>query len=235
MNSHSMKRLLHRGIAAAASMACAASLSGALLVETHRSNPGALIPDGIGTGLRDDLQVGHSAITSIQYLVVRATIDGEYNGDLYVYIQHDTGLTVLINRPGRTADNPYCYGDPGLNITLSDAAPHDIHLYQDHVTLGIGSRLEGVWQPDGRRIDPDLVLDSSPRDFLLDQFIGLDPRGQWTLFAADLERGGINRLESWELEIGGVVPEPAATALVASLVSALAILCRRRRHPGRRS
>ncbi len=235
MNSHSMKRLLHRGIAAAASMACAASLSGALLVETHRSNPGALIPDGIGTGLRDDLQVGHSAITSIQYLVVRATIDGEYNGDLYVYIQHDTGLTVLINRPGRTADNPYCYGDPGLNITLSDAAPHDIHLYQDHATLGIGSRLEGVWQPDGRRIDPDLVLDSSPRDFLLDQFIGLDPRGQWTLFAADLERGGINRLESWELEIGGVVPEPAATALVASLVSALAILCRRRRHPGRRS
>src|SRR2546422_5215497 len=119
------------------------------------------IPDGDAAGV-SDVRTITSVITQISSITVSLDISGEFNGDLYASLRHDSGFSVLLNRPGRTADSPSGYGDRGLNITLSDSAPNgDIHSYRAVFTPEAGSPLTGTWQPDRRNVDPSLVLDST--------------------------------------------------------------------------
>ncbi len=74
----------------------------------------------------------------------------------------------------------------------------------------------GTWQPDGREVDPGLVVDTDPRSAFLSTFTGLNANGTWTLFLADLESGGTSALDSWGLEITGV-PEPQQYGLTIGL------------------
>src|SRR5581483_9248104 len=169
------------------------------------------IPDGNFAGV-SDLETVSSSITQIGAVEVTLDIPGQFNGDLYAYLRHDNTVSVLLNRPGRTAGNPYGYGDSGLQIALSDfAADGDVHLYQQVTVPSAGSPLTGTWQPDGRNVDPTTVLDSTPRTADLNVFNGLDPNGTWTLFLADTFTGGTNTLVSWSLEvITTPVPEPSS-------------------------
>lgn len=139
---------------------------------------------------------------------------GGWNGDLYAWLQHDAGFSVLLNRPGRTAVNLLGYSDNGfLDVRFDNEAPNDIHQYQ--VSLGVApGLLVGAWQPDGRLTDPAAVLDTDPRSASLSSFDGLSAGGDWKLFVADVGGGGEFTLEAWTLTVTtspavSTVPESA--------------------------
>ena len=166
-----------------------------------------LVPDGNPSGL-SDVQSVNSTIANITSLKVRLKVTGEFNGDLYGYLRHSGGFTILLNRPGKTATNPLGYADSGFDITLQDsAANNDLHVYQNVLTPSSGSPLTGVWQPDGRNVDPDLVTEASPRTTSLANFNGMNANGTWTLYIVDTQSGATNMLTEWGLDItGGATP-----------------------------
>ena len=165
------------------------------------------IPDGSPAGVTD-VRTITSGIAHITSLQVRLNISGDFNGDLYAYLQHGGGLTVLINRTGKTKTNPYGYDDCGFDVTFSDSAANDIHTYRLATTPPRGLPLTGAWQPDARYIDPTVVTDASLRTTFLSEFVGLNPQGDWVLFLAGLDFGGTNTLNSWALELTGTPPIP---------------------------
>ncbi|HEX4265007.1 MAG TPA: MBG domain-containing protein [Verrucomicrobiae bacterium] len=166
-----------------------------------------IVPDGSASGL-SDLQTVNSTIGNITALKVRLKVTGEFNGDLYGYLRHSSGFTVLINRPGKTVANPFGYGDSGFDITFQDGASNgDLHSYHNLITPADGSPLTGTWQPDGRNVDPDLVTDASLRSTALTNFNGFNAAGDWTLYLVDTQSGGTNMVTEWGLDItGGAIP-----------------------------
>jgi len=168
----------------------------------------AAIPDNNANGYQNSQQITGVQESLITDVDVKLNISGGYNGDLYVYLTHSSGFSVLLNRVGRTADDSFGYGDAGFSVTLNDSALSDIHLYGGNGD----AQLTGTWQPDARNVDPAMVLDTSTRSSFLNAFQGLDLNGTWTLFAADVSGGGQSTLVSWELEVTAV-PEPVPVAL----------------------
>jgi subtilisin-like proprotein convertase family protein len=181
----------------------AAPLLPAQTIETYTFTTNRLVPDGNAAGI-SDLQTLSSGLSTITSLKVRLKIIGDFNGDLYAYLRHANGFTVLLNRPGKTTNNPEGYADSGCDVTFQDGAANgDVHLYQAILTPAPGAPLTGGWQPDGRTNDPALVTEADPRVTALANFNGLDPGGGWTLFVADLKSGGTNRLTQWGLDLTG--------------------------------
>jgi subtilisin-like proprotein convertase family protein len=166
------------------------------------------IPDGNVNGLQSTLTFNDVDFNYVLDVNVRLNISGGYNGDLYVYLTHGSGFSVLLNRTGRTGSDAFGYSDAGFSITLDDAAGTDIHNYGGNG----GAALTGTWQPDARNVNPATVLNTDPRSAFLSAFNGLDPNGGWTLFVADLSGGDQSLLVSWELDITAV-PEPTTVAL----------------------
>jgi subtilisin-like proprotein convertase family protein len=185
------------------------------------------IPDGLLSGLSDTRTLSLPGMVSITDVQVSLTISGGFNGDYYAYLTHGTGFSVLLNRPGRTTTNPLGYADSGLDVTFSDLAADDVHLYQDVVGPGV---LTGLWAPDGRNVHPATSLDTSPRTAFLTAFNGLDPNGSWTLFVADVDGGAQGQWISWGLQISAV-PEPATISLTL-LGGVTLVLLRRRQQDG---
>lgn len=184
------------------------------------------IPDGQPAGISDveAVSASFSQIGSVQILL---DIAGNFNGDLYCYLKHDSTLTVLLNRCGRTADNPFGYADSGFNIILSDSATDgNIHTYAGVVTLADGSPLTGIWQPDGRLTSPASVLATDPSTAGLSVLDSLDASGEWTLFIADLSPGGASVLNGWQLIINPV-PEPSALVLEVLGLGLLSVCARK--------
>ena len=189
------------------------------------TNLNTVIPDGLRTGVFDTRSI---AMDAAQVTGMRVTLDitGNFNGDLYVYLQHGDYLSVLLNRPGRTESNPDGYDDSGFRITLWDGATADIHNYQEQSTPAAHTPLTGLWQPDGRNVDPGTVRDTDARNAGLGGFIGQNPTGDWKLFLADMSLGGTNMLNGWQLEIA---PEPGSGAIALVGVGVAVIALRRRR------
>jgi len=169
---------------------------------------------------------------------------GAYNGDLFAYLRHEdpkgaVGYAVLLNRPDATSDEPFGYGDNGLNVTFDDQAPLalDIHNYRrvvagnDATALPSPGVLDGVWKSDGREADPAVTLDVDPRTATLDVFFGLGGAGYWTLYVQDLSGGGVAKVDFWNLLIHpqAVVPEPIHGVAVVGLALGGFALWRRRR------
>lgn len=173
---------------------------------------GLAIPDDSSIGITDTITVSgvDGSITNISVSVDIGATDGGYafNGDLYLYLQHGDNLSILLNRVGKTAANPYGYGDNGFDVifTLTGA---DIHSADFS-----GGPATGVWGADGRLVDPDLVLDTDARSALLDVFLGSQANGDWTLFAADMAGGGTAKLNNWSLTVEAI-PEPMVLSFVA--------------------
>jgi len=160
---------------------------------------------------------------------------GAYNGDYYAYLRHisvdglQSQVAVLLNRPGRTATNTSGYENSGMDVTFADDATVDIHLYQPSATTGgdlVGNYLTGIWQADARNTDPFSTVTSDLRSAFLNLLGTMDPNGQWTLFVADVERGGTGMLQSWSVKLTPT-PEPNSVSLI--LVGLGAMLLNRRR------
>ncbi len=180
---------------------------------------GTPVPDNTGPGLADTRTI-NSSITSITKVFVHLYMQGGWAGDMYVSLVHGSGFAVLMNRPGKTLLNPVGSGVSEFGVTFDDAAVADIHT-----AITNSGEFSGTYQPDGREIDPDNVLDTSLRSAFLSSFNGLDANGEWTLFVADVSSGDQMTVDGWALEIQGV-PEPSATMITA--LGVLGLLRRRR-------
>ncbi|MEK7951980.1 proprotein convertase P-domain-containing protein [Luteolibacter soli] len=193
--------------------------SGATIVESHVFSVSTVIPDNSAIGVSDS-RVSVSDIESITSVELTLVTSGGWNGDLYVYLLHGSGFSVLLNRAGRTLLNPDGAASSGMVLTFSDSASGDVHA--GIAASGVAS---GTFQPDGRETDPANALDTDSRTALLSSFGGLNADGEWTLFVADAATGEIATFESWTLTLTGV-PEPSS-ALLAGLGCLMAF--RRRR------
>lgn len=196
--------------------------AGAATIFTGTFPVSAAIPDADDVGISDTRNVSAAGLTNIQLVTVTLNLTGGWNGDLYGYLVHSTGFSVLLNRPGRDIATPDGSASSGMSVTLADAAATDIHTA---IPMS-GGPVSGTYQPDGRTADPLVVLSSSPRTALLSSFDGLDANGSWTLFLADQSPGDVSTLSSWTLNIQGI-PEPTSTSLAAAV--SLHFLARRRR------
>lgn len=182
------------------------------------------IPDGDPTGLANVQTINSAPGMTITDLNVTLSISGSgsggFNGDLYVALQHESGFSVLLNRPGKRSAAPQGYSDSGLSVTFDGSATDDVHNYRlelsgNHATP-LGAPLTGVWQPDARSTDPAIVLDTSLRPATLDSFANLPVNGQWVLFVADLSSGGTQTLNSWGIQVTAV-PEPTEVTLAVGV------------------
>jgi subtilisin-like proprotein convertase family protein len=184
-------------------------------------NVSTAIPDNDDVGLSDNRSITVPAISTIENVTVNLHLTGGWNGDLYAYLVHGSGFSVLLNRPGRSASHPDGSATVGMNVTFDDAALSDVHT-----TIPMsGGLVSGTYQPDGRTTDPLLVLETDSRPAMLSTFDGLAASGMWTLFIADQSAGETSTLQSWSLTIQGV-PEPSAALL--AIMSVLPLLRRRR-------
>ena len=201
---------------------------GAQLSETNSfGDLNAVIPQGDPAGMVN-VQTVNSAITNLWSLRVSLCVSGDFNGDLYGYLRHVQGgitnFCVLLNRPGRTAANPWGYADCGLNVLFDDAAPQgDIHLYESVTNPPAGTPVTGAWQPDARAVDPAVVVDTTPRTTYLGSFTNTSPSGQWALFLADMSYGSTNMLVSWGLVFTGPASPPITWPNPADIVYGTAL------------
>ena len=179
------------------------------------------IPDNDDVGLTNTQTVSASGISQIDTVTVTINLTGTWNGDLYAYLAHDSGFSVLLNRPGRSLDNPDGSAASGMVTTFADSAGSDIHTA---IPMSGGS-FTGTYQPDGRITDPLAVLNTDSRPAMLSSFSGLNADGSWTLFIADQSTGETSTLQSWSMNITGV-PEPSTTMLGCVVMM---VLLRRKR------
>ena len=191
------------------------------------ANSGVVL-DGNLTGWSDTRTIDGIAGT-IADVNVSLTLSGGNNGDLYAYLEHSSGFSVLLNRPGRDSGNSFGYGNPGMTVTFADSAINgDIHYYGG---TGVPS---GTYQPDARNISPLSsaaalsLFDRGNNGAWLNSFTNLDVSGTWTLFVADVVGGGSpSTVADWGLTIDYLnVPEPSVVAL-AGLGLALGLARRR--------
>jgi subtilisin-like proprotein convertase family protein len=220
-----MKTLRSTIIAVIAAVAINASADTYSLNFTNAFANSGVIPDGNTTGWFDTRTLSGISDPQITDVDVSLNIAGGFNGDLYAYLTHDSGFSVLLNRPGRPEGFGFGYTDAGLNLTLDDSAVlGDIHTYQ--ATIGFATLISNgsAWSPDGRNVNPLITLDTHPRTHLLNQMNGLNPNGEWTLFVADVSNGEQATLVSWGLTIttAALVPEPSSLAL--GILGALVLL-----------
>jgi subtilisin-like proprotein convertase family protein len=152
------------------------------------------IPDNNPTGFADTRSISLDSSLVITGLEVRLNLSGGWNGDLYATLVHDSGFSVLLNRPGTTFSNPAGSGSSGMNIVLSDNAASDIHT-----AIGSSGFITGTYQPDARTSDPALVTSSSPRSAFLSSFNETAVNGSWTLFLADDAEVDTSTLLGWGL------------------------------------
>jgi subtilisin-like proprotein convertase family protein len=208
-----------------AAMCLAVNAHAQLATNTFAQSPNTLIPDANPVGLfSTNLVSGVSGV--IQSVNVTLNITGGWNGDLYAYLSFGNGFAVLLNRVGVSSYGDFGYGDAGFNITFSDSAATDIHSYGGNG----GLQLTGIFQPDGRNVDPQLVLASDLRTSILSSFDNMNPNGTWTLFVADMASDYQSTFVDWSLTIV-TVPEPTTTQLLAVFggLAATVFFWRRRR------
>jgi hypothetical protein len=192
---------------------------------TYTFNENALIPDGSMSGAAFTHQlteVGSALPGPIQDLNVTLSLSGGYNGDLYAYLVHDTGFTVLLNRIGRSGTSGPGYAGSTLHVSLDDQGLlGNIHTYGGGALTapdGPPATPAYSYQPDGRNVNP-LTGNMTPLGTTaLSSFQNLLGTGNWTLFVADVSATDQSTLTSWTLEIAAV-PEPAS--LVEGAVAVL--------------
>jgi len=158
---------------------------------------GLAIPDGSPVGVASQMNfTANNTGNQMINVTVGLNISGGYNGNLYAYLISPTGtLVVLMDHPGSA---PFYAAGRGMNVTIDGSAGTSIQS----ATETAGQVLTGTYSAMG-----SLSSIAAPG--------GNDGTGNgtWTLFFADLTRGGgQSYLDSWTLNLT-VVPEPVTLAL----------------------
>lgn len=169
-----------------------------------------IIPDNNASGVSFSFNVAAGGPLLITNVEVSLNIAGGWNGDLYAYLSHGSGFSVLLNRVGRTAGNSAGFGVSGMNLSLSDSYLTDVHTASNNPLIG-------NFAPDGRFVDPFNALDTDARSAVLSSFNNLDPSGTWTIFFADVSPLAVSTIQSWTVNVGvaTTVPEPGVAALLS--------------------
>ncbi len=177
------------------------------------------IPDESHSGALFSRTITGSDIGLITSLKVTLNLNGGWNGDLFVYVAHESGFAVLLNRIGRDGMGSGFGSDTfGMTATFDDAGVDgDIHtasfLPREMVT--------GVFAPDGRTVGD--VSNNSERTAFLSSFNGLAGDGLWELFVADVSGGETSQLLSWGVSMEGTsisIPEPSSLLTLSGLLAA---------------
>src|SRR5438067_477880 len=150
------------------------------LVQTFAGNQ--TIPDNNAGGIAFSFNFNTPTPAMVSGLSIDLNLASGWNGDLYAYLSHGNSFAVLLNRVGRTSLNPDGSGSSGMSVHFSDIFLTDIHNFS-------GTSLTGNFAADGRDVNPLTALDTDARTATLNNFIGADPNGSWTLFFADVAPG----------------------------------------------
>src|ERR1043165_9909909 len=132
------------------------------LVNTFSWSGSQVIPDNNASGVAYTFNFvgGPLAITNVS---VSLNIAGGWDGDLYAYLSHGSGFSVLLDRIGSTSGNQGGSGVSGMNVLLSDSYATDIHT-------ATNNPLTGNFAPDGRNVSPFTALNTDPRTAFLSSF-----------------------------------------------------------------
>ena len=190
------------------------------LVSTNLVMPiNTVIPDQNINGLFSTISI-MDLVGTVQSIQVGLTLTNGWSGDYYAFLAGPSGtFSVLLNRSGVTAGNPFGYSDTGFNIVLSSDAANNIHNYQSGgYSVDANGVVSGTFAPDGRYIDPlstPANFDLANTTIDLSSIIGTNPNGDWTLFIADLSGGYQGTFVDWSLTLNTitVVPEPNTNAV----------------------
>ena len=164
---------------------------------------GGIVPDGNFSGWADTRTVSTMPAGILQSVAVNLNLSGGWNGDLYAYLVHSSGFSVLLDRVGPGA---YGYGDAGMNVTLADVGTYG--TVQGNIgTYGGGFVPTGVWNPDNTSGS-------------LASFLSTAPNGTWSLFIADMSAGGVTTVQNWGLQMD-IVAVPEVESWVAAALAGM--------------
>ena len=178
---------------------------------------GGAIPDNNPSGWADSRSVSTMPAGTLQSVAVNLNLTGGWNGDLYAYLVHSSGFSVLLDRVGPGA---YGYGDAGMNVTL--ASTNSYGTVQGNIGTYGGSFVpSGVWNPDNTSGS-------------LESFLSTSQNGTWSLFIADLSGGGVTTVSSWGLQMDIVAVPEVETWVAAALAGAFGAFWLNRQMFGRK-
>src|SRR6266536_2077218 len=115
---------------AALALTCGFTASAQTVTSTTNFVVDRAIPDGNLSGLASAKIISTPVVYATD-VNVTLKLTGTFNGDLYCYLTHRSGYSVLLNRVGRLGDSNLGYSDDGFNVTFDDAAANgDVHVYR---------------------------------------------------------------------------------------------------------
>ena len=165
-----------------------------------------VVPDNNFSGWSDTRNVSTMPAGTFTGLSVNLQLNGGWNGDLYAYLVHSTGFSVLLDRVGFGVSGvgAYGYGDSGMNVNLASTGS-SIHSYGGNSTFTAAPT--GTWMTDNTSGS-------------LASFLSTSPNGNWSLFIADLSAGGVSSVQSWGLQMDIVAVPEVETWVAAALAGA---------------
>jgi hypothetical protein len=165
-----------------------------------------VVPDNNFSGWSDTRTVGAIPAGTFTSLSVDLQLTGGWNGDLYAYLVHSSGFSVLLDRVGTGVSgvSSFGYGDAGMNVNLA-ATGTSIHQYGGNSTFS--ATPSGSWLTDNTSGS-------------LASFLGTNPNGTWSLFVSDLSSGGVSTVQSWGLQMDIVAVPEVETWIAAALAGA---------------
>ena len=181
---------------------------------------GGVVPDNNFSGWSDTRSVSTMPAGTFVGLTVDLQLTGGWNGDLYAYLVHSSGFSVLLDRVGTGPGGAgaFGYGDAGMNVNLA-ATGSAIHLYGGNSTFTAAPT--GTWMAD---------MSSGS----LASFLSTTPNGTWSLFIADLSGGGVSTVQSWGLQMDIVAVPEVETWVAAALAGAFGAFWLNRQMFGRK-
>ena len=165
-----------------------------------------VVPDNNFSGWSDTRSVSTMPAGTFTGLTVDLQLAGGWNGDLYAYLVHSSGFSVLLDRVGVGVSgvSAFGYGDAGMNVNLASTGT-TIHQYGGNSTFTAAPT--GSWMTDNTSGS-------------LASFLSTTPNGTWSLFVADLSGGGVTTVQSWGLQMDIVAVPEVETWVAAALAGA---------------
>jgi subtilisin-like proprotein convertase family protein len=178
---------------------------------------GGLVPDNSLSGWSDTRAVSTMPAGTLQGVAVTLNLSSGWTGDLYAYLVHGSGFTVLLNHVGAPSQ-AYGYGAGDMTIALADDGFNEGGLFNNIHNYG-GGNVTGTWNPDGAGTA---------------SFVGTSPNGNWSLFVADTSGGGVTTVQSWGLQMDIVAVPEVETWVAAALAGAFGAFWLNRQILGRK-